>query len=158
MLVGRDSIESTCSWWSESSLASSIVTMRSSSGMNDESTLSVVVLPLPVPPEMTTLSRPRTQASRNADACSLIVPSRIRSSMENASAENLRTVRKGPPIARGWMTALTREPSGRRASTIGVDSSMRRPTWATILSMMRRTCVSSTNEASAWMILPLRSM
>ena len=37
-------------------------------------------------------------------------------------------VRNGPPIATGWITALTREPSGRRASTIGDASSMRRPT------------------------------
>src|SRR5438132_1187206 len=51
MLGGRDSSASTWSWWSWSSLASSMVTMRSSSGMNDESTLSVVVLPVPVPPD-----------------------------------------------------------------------------------------------------------
>ena len=62
MLAGRDSSRSTWSWCSWSSAASSMVTMRSSSGMNDESTLSVVVLPEPVPPEMTMLSRPRTQA------------------------------------------------------------------------------------------------
>ena len=49
-----------------SSAASSIVTMRSSPGMNDDSTLSVVVLPAPVPPETTTLSRPRTQADRKS--------------------------------------------------------------------------------------------
>ena len=29
-------------------------------------------------------------------------------------------VRNGPPMASGWITALTREPSGRRASTMGV--------------------------------------
>ena len=43
-----------------------MVTMRSSVGMNDESTLSVVVLPAPVLPDTTTLSRPRTQASRKS--------------------------------------------------------------------------------------------
>ena len=47
-----------------------------------------------------------------------------------------RSVRKrridstGPSSASGGMIALTREPSGRRASTIGLDSSMRRPTAA----------------------------
>ena len=41
------------------------------------------------------------------------------------------------------MTALTRLPSGRRASTIGLDSSTRRPIRDTILSMMRRRCASS---------------
>ena len=45
MLGGRDSSVTTCSWRSWSSAASSMVTMRSSLGMNDESTLSVVVLP-----------------------------------------------------------------------------------------------------------------
>ena len=55
------------------------------------------------------------------------------------------------------MTALTREPSGRRASQSGVASSMRRPTWPTILSMMRRRCCSSTKVASVSSILPKRS-
>ena len=41
------------------------------------------------------------------------------------------------------MMALTRLPSGRRASTIGDDSSMRRPTCETILSMIRSRCASS---------------
>ena len=45
MLDGRDSSRSTWSWCSWSSAASSMVTMRSSVGMNDESTLRVVVLP-----------------------------------------------------------------------------------------------------------------
>ncbi len=35
----------------------------------------------------------------------------------------------GPSTASGGMMALTREPSLRRASTMGVDSSTRRPTW-----------------------------
>ena len=43
------------------------------------------------------------------------------------------------------MTALTREPSGRRASTIGLDSSTRRPMGATMRSMMRITCSSFWN-------------
>ena len=64
------------------------------------------------------------------------------------SLENFRIVRNGPPIASGCTTAFTREPSGRRASTIGVASSMRRPTWLTILSIMRRRCASSTNSTS----------
>jgi hypothetical protein len=38
----------------------------------------------------------------------------------------------GPSTANGGMIALTREPSGRRASTIGLDSSTRRPTRETI--------------------------
>ena len=55
----------TCCCWSWSSAASSIVTMRSSSGMNGDSTFSSVVLPVPVPPEMRMFSFPCTQAPRN---------------------------------------------------------------------------------------------
>ena len=58
----------------------------------------------------------------------------------NGSRANFRMVRNGPSIASGGMMAFTREPSGRRASTIGDDSSMRRPTCETILSITRRTC------------------
>ena len=75
----------------------------------------------------------------------------------NGSLANFRIVRNGPPMASGAMTAFTREPSGRRASTIGVDSSTRRPTWATIFSMMRLRWFSSMNDAPDFTILPLRS-
>ena len=57
-------------------------------------------------------------------------------------------------MASGWITGLTGEPSGRRASHRGVASSMRRPTWATILSMMRRRCWSSTKVALVFSTLP----
>ncbi len=134
-----------------------MVTMRSSAGMNDDSTLSVVVLPVPVPPETMMLRRPTTQACRKRAEWALRVPKRIRSSIWYGSLENFRIVRNGPPIAKGWITALTREPSGRRASTIGVASSMRRPTWLTILSMIRRRCVSSTKLALVRSIRPARS-
>ena len=42
--------------------------------------------------------------------------------------------------ASGGIITLTREPSGRRASTMGEDSSTRRPTAETILSMMCSRC------------------
>ncbi len=45
---------------------------------------------------------------------------------------NLRIVSAGPSIASGGTMALTREPSARRASQIGEDSSTRRPTWLTM--------------------------
>ena len=106
--------------------------------MNDDNTFSIVVLPVPVPPETTTLRRPRTHASMKCATCGVIDPNEIRSPIVYGSFENFRIVRNGPPIATGWMTALTREPSGRRASTIGELSSMRRPTWPTILSIVRR--------------------
>jgi hypothetical protein len=47
------------------------------------------------------------------------------------------------------MTALTREPSFRRASTSGVLSSMRRPRGVTMRSMHDRTASSSVKRASA---------
>jgi hypothetical protein len=57
----------------------------------------------------------------------------------------------------GGMMALTRLPSGSRASTIGEDSSMRRPTWATILLMIRRRCDSSVKCAGVSCSCPSRS-
>ena len=62
-----------------------------------------------------------------------------------------------PSSASGGMIALTRLPSGRRASTIGLVSSTRRPILLTILSMVRRRCASSANWASTLTSLPLRS-
>ena len=55
------------------------------------------------------------------------------------------------------MIALTRLPSGRRASTIGDDSSMRRPTSATILLMIRRRCESSVKRTVVSYSRPWRS-
>ena len=54
-------------------------------------------------------------------------------------------VMTGPTRLIGGMIALTREPSTRRASTIGLDSSTRRPSGATMRSMMRITCSSFWN-------------
>ena len=66
MFGGRDSRRRTCSWCSWSSAASSMVTIRSFAGMKLDSTLSVVVLPAPVPPLTRMLSLPRTQAARKS--------------------------------------------------------------------------------------------
>ena len=48
------------------------------------------------------------------------VPKAIRSATVNGSAENLRMVSAARRAASGGMMALTREPSGRRASTMGL--------------------------------------
>ena len=66
-----------------------MVTMRSSSGMNDERTLSSVVLPEPVPPETKMFRRAFTQASRNSTISGVAVPKRIRSSTVNGVAGEL---------------------------------------------------------------------
>ena len=68
---------------------------------------------------------------------------RIMSPRSSRFLLNLRIVTIGPLSESGGMIALIREPSGRRASTIGDDSSIRRPTCATILLMIRLRCESS---------------
>src|SRR5882762_8765856 len=60
------------------------------------------------------------------------------------SLANFRIVRAGPLRAIGGMTTLTREPSFKRASQIGVDSSTRRPTRLTMRSMTWRICRSDS--------------
>ena len=97
------------------------------------------------------LSSARTQRWRNSTVSVLSVPRRTRSVGSRRCLENLRIVTSGPDSDSGGMIALTRLPSGRRASTIGEDSSMRRPTWATILLMMRRRCDSSVKRAGVWL-------
>ena len=54
--------------------------------------------------------------------------------------------------------ALTREPSVRRASTIGLDSSTRRPIGAMMRSMMRITWSSFWKTTLVSSSLPERSM
>ena len=73
-------------------------------------------------------------------------------------AENFRIVMTGPTSDSGGMMALTREPSVRRASTIGDDSSTRRPIGAMIRSMMRMTWSSFWKTTLVSSSLPERSM
>ena len=68
-----------------------MVMMRSSSGMNEERTLRVVVLPDPVPPERKTLRRASTQARRKSNISGVAVPKRMRSS----------TLKRGGELAHG---------------------------------------------------------
>ena len=68
-----------------------------------------------------------------------------------------RIERIGPSIASGGMIALTRDPSGSRASTIGLDSSTRRPMRETILSMIFSRWASSANATGVSSSLPRRS-
>ena len=75
----------------------------------------------------------------------MIVPKRIRSSTVSGIGGELADGEDRADQASGGMMALTREPSGRRASTIGLDSSMRRPTGETMRSMIRITWSSSWN-------------
>ena len=84
-------------------------------------------------------------------------PVSTRSSTCSGSRENLRIVSIGPSTESGGITAFTREPSASRASTIGDDSSMRRPTCPTMRSMTRRRWSSEKNRESVSTMTPLRS-
>ena len=118
----------------------------------------MVVFPVPVPPTTTMLILPRTRASRKTAASMLSDPRLMRSCMRKARSGNFRMVRTGPRSASGGTMALILEPSARRASTIGEDSSTRRPTPCTMRSMMRRYWFGVVKTMSLRSIRPLRSI
>ena len=68
-----------------------------------------------------------------------------------------RMERQAPSRARGGMMALTREPSCKRASTMGEDSSTRRPMRDTMRSMICIKCWLSLNDKPVISSLPARS-
>ena len=84
-------------------------------------------------------------------------PFLISSSGVRACLGNLRMLIVGPTSDSGGMMTLTREPSGRRASTIGLLSSTRRPSGATMRSTIRMTSSLSRNLMSALFQLAVRS-
>ena len=117
--------------------------------MNDESTLSRVVLPEPVPPQTTMFRRAADAgASRSRRSAAVSEPKPIRSSHGQRVSRELSDGEDRPLTASGGMIAFTREPSGRRASTIGLASSQRRPSGATMRSMIRITWSSSSKTMS----------
>jgi hypothetical protein len=79
-----------------------------------------VVLPEPVPPEISTLQRTRPMISRIVAPSGVIEPNLTRSGNFIRSFLNLRMVSVGPSMASGGAMTLTREPSMRRASHIGL--------------------------------------
>jgi hypothetical protein len=80
---------------------------------------SIVVLPLPAPPDTTMLARPRTHDSRKRIIRGPTDARSTNSSGVMGAGENLRIVSVGPRSERGGTIAWTREPSGSRASTHG---------------------------------------
>ena len=134
-----------------------MVTIRSSSGRKEESTLSSVVLPVPVPPETMMFSFAFTQAFSSSAISGVSVPNSMRFRTVSGTLLNFRMVSEDPPTASGGMTALTRDPSSRRASTSGEDSSMRRPTLETIRSITLRRWSSELKRDSVSVSLPCRS-
>ena len=87
MLAALVSSVTTCSLASCSSVVSSIVTIRSLSGMKSLRQLSSVVLPVPVPPVTRMFLRPSTAARRNSAAVRVIAPLAIRSSTSASARE-----------------------------------------------------------------------
>jgi hypothetical protein len=157
-LGGRVSSRTTCGCFNCNSAASSMVTIRSRGEMKADRALSRVVLPAPVPPEMMMFSRAFTAASSSSIMAGVVAFFSTRSGGISLSVEKRRMDRMGPSTASGGMMAFTREPSISRASTMGDDSSIRRPTCETILSMMRSRCASSRKVTLVSSSTPLRSM
>src|SRR5215210_270197 len=85
------------------------------------------------------LQRTRPMICRIVAPSALIEPNCTSWSSVSLSFLNLRIVSAGPSIASGGAMTLTRDPSGRRASQIGLASSTRRPTWLTIRWQMLRS-------------------
>ena len=135
-----------------------MVTTRSPSGMNDDSAFSMVVLPVPVPPEMRQLSLAFTQAARKASISGVALLIATMSLIRSGEPPNRRMESTGPSMASGGMMALTRAPSGSRASAMGDDSSMRRPTRETIRTMICCRCALSRKRTLVSSSLPNRSM
>jgi hypothetical protein len=98
----------------------------------------MVVLPEPVPPLITMDTRDLQAPWRNSAAQAGRAPNSTSRSRSNFFLANLRMETAAPSRVIGPIAALTRLPSGRRASTMGELSSIRRPTPAamrfTILS------------------------
>ena len=101
----------------------------------EERTFNSVVFPAPVPPEIKTFRRACTAPNKRSSMGSVRVSFPRRSSPVRTSSLNRRMERWGPSTASGGMMAFTRELSGSLASTMGEESSIRRPTPETILSM-----------------------
>ena len=120
-LGGRVSSRTTWGCCSCSSAESSQVMMRSSSSIEPVRQLRSVVLPEPVPPEISMLQRTRPMISSSVLASGEIDLYLTSCSSFRRSFLNLRMVSAGPSIASGGAMTLTRLPSGRRASQIGLD-------------------------------------
>ena len=157
-LGGRVSSRTTWGCCSCSSAESSQVMMRSSLSIEPVRQLSSVVLPEPVPPEISTLQRTRPMISSSVLASGEIDLYLTSCSSFSRSFLNLRMVSAGPSIASGGAMTLTRLPSGRRASQIGLNSSTRRPTWLTMRWQMFISCALSAKRIAVFCTLPATSM
>ena len=116
-----------------------------------------VVLPAPVPPEMRMLTRAFTATRKSSRIAGESVSRSVISSSPDPCMTKRRIEIAAPSRARGGMMTLTRDPSGRRASTMGLDSSIRRPTRPATRCAMWRRCRSSRKRMSTGSSRPRRS-
>ena len=96
-----------------------MVITRSPDGIHLDNTLSTVVLPVPVPPEIRMFNRQWTQALRNVAISGVMESCLMRPSTVKGTVPKRRMLTAGPQSDKGRMMALTREPSASRASSIG---------------------------------------
>ena len=115
-------------------------------------------MPEPVPPEMMTLQRTRPMTLRISAPAGEMAPNRTSWSSVSLSFLNFRIVSATPSMANGGAMTLTRDPSSRRASQIGEDSSTRLPTWLTIRWQMFISCALSRKRTLVSWIFPATSM
>ena len=156
-LIVRVSRRMTWGCWSWSSAASSMVMRRSPSGISRDRAFMNVVLPAPVPPAMRMLSRARTAIRKSSRIAG---ESTWRSAISSSPVPRITKRRieiAAPSRARGGMMTLTRDPSGRRASSIGLDSSTRRPIQPAIRWATCRRCCASRKRISIGSRRPRRS-
>ena len=157
-LGGRVSSGSQCGCCRRSSAASSMVITRSPGSIIFDRALSIVVLPEPVPPEMTMLMRLAPAILSAVAILSDIEPKPFIMSIVIGFSENLRIEIAVPRSDSGGTMTLTRLPSCRRASASGVVWSTRRPTLFTIRWAIWNRCSSSRNWIWASWSLPFFSM
>src|SRR6056297_401843 len=131
-----------------------MVTTRSPGGIKELNRFSSVVLPEPVPPEITIFFLYFTHILMKSTIDWFKLPNLTQSLLFNVSLANFRIVIQGPFNARGGITALTRDPSFRRASTMGELSSIRRPSGVIIRAIILRTDWSLVNILGESSIFP----
>ena len=133
-----------------------MVITRSRLGMYADSALRKVVLPELVPPLINRLYPDSTTCRRKSAASSVTAPNPSSFSMVMGSG-NLRMVTAAPSRAMGGNTTFTREPSSRRASTIGEATLTVRFTRLTICWIMSSSCSSPSNLRFHNSMRPFRS-
>ena len=155
---GRVSNETTWGCCSCNSAVSSQVMIRSALSMKPVRQFSSVVLPDPVPPEIRILQPACASAANTVAAGCGRLSQRTRSSRVIFSRRKRRIVSDAPFRLSGGAITFTRDPSARRASQIGLDSSTRRPTRATMRWHTFIRWRSSRKRISVFSIRPPVSM